>query len=60
MILSSSYSGFDFWRDLVIQFGKEKAVPVANSYLDIPLDEEEDPDEFTFRCELYRAMMAAS
>ena len=46
--------GEDFWRDLVLQFGKDKALLIANDYLDLPMDED-DNDEFSFRCELYRA-----
>ena len=50
-------NGFEFWRDLVAQFGKVEAVRVANDYLDIRNDWN-DREEYRFKCELYRAMQA--
>lgn len=47
-------TGFDFWDDLRMQYGAAEAKKVANSYLDLPLGRS-DTEEYTFRCELYRA-----
>ena len=51
-------TGFDFFRDLVANYGKEEAVKIANAYLDMQIHNS-DPDEFTFCCELFRAIQAA-
>lgn len=48
-------SGFAFWIDLCIQFGKEDAVHVANSYLECPVAPG-DAKEEKFRSELRSAM----
>lgn len=50
-------TGFDFFRDLVSNYGKEEAVKIGNSYLDLP-DRTKDPEEFKFCCELYKAIQA--
>lgn len=47
-------NGYDFFRDLVRDFGKEQAIAMANDYLDMQIHNT-DPDEFTFCCELYQA-----
>lgn len=47
-------NGFDFFKFLVTEYGKEEAVKLANNYLDIQIDNK-DPEEFLFCCELYRA-----
>lgn len=52
-------TGFDFFRDLVISYGKEEAVKLANSYLDMQI-KNQDPEEFTFCCELYQAVQQAN
>lgn len=48
-------TGFDFFRDLVISYGKEQAIKIANCYLDMQINNK-DPKEFIFCCELYRAV----
>ena len=48
-------SGFAFWIDLCIQFGKHDAIQVANSYLECPV-RPGDKEEEVFRNELRDAM----
>ena len=50
-------NGSDFWRDLLIRFGRVEAVKIANDYLDLPLDRS-DKGEYDFRKELFSAMFA--
>ena len=50
-------SGYAFWLDLVIQFGKNGAVKVANNYFDCPVADG-DTEEARFREELRDAMTA--
>lgn len=50
-------SGYAFWLDLVIQFGKNGAVKVANNYFDCPVADG-DEGEVKFRNELREAMTA--
>ena len=52
-------TGFDFFKDLVCSYGKEQAVKIANSYLDMQISNK-DPQEFIFCCELYRAVQQAN
>lgn len=47
-------NGYDFFQDLIKDFGKEQAIAMANNYLDMQLHNT-DPEEFTFCCELYQA-----
>lgn len=53
--------GFDFLRDLICDYGKTEALRVANNYLDMQAHiygsnfSENEPEEFTFCCELYQA-----
>ena len=51
-------TGFDFFCDLVANYGKEEAIKIGNSYLDMQIHNS-DSDEFTFCCELFRAIQAA-
>ena len=48
-------SGFEFWLDLVEQFGKKDAVKVANNYLECPVHPG-DEEEIAFRRELRSGM----
>lgn len=48
-------SGFEFWLDLVEQFGKKDAVKVANNYLECPIHPG-DEEEIAFRRELRSGM----
>jgi len=48
-------SGFEFWLDLVEQFGKRDAKTVAREYLDCPAAPG-DAEETAFRRELVDAM----
>ena len=52
-------TGFDFFKDLACSYGKEQAVKIANSYLDMQISNK-DPQEFIFCCELYRAVQQAN
>lgn len=47
-------SGFDFFRDLVMTYGREEAIGIANRYLDMQI-KNTDPEEYQFCCELYQA-----
>lgn len=51
-------TGFDFFMDLVIAYGKTEAVKIANEYLDMQIHNN-NPQEFIFCCELYRAIQQA-
>ena len=51
-------TGFDFFKDLIKDYGKEQAIKLANSYLDMQI-KNKDPEEFIFCCELYRAVQQA-
>jgi hypothetical protein len=51
-------TGYDFFRDLLISYGKDMAVELANSYLDTQI-KNKDPEEFAFCCELYKAVQQA-
>ncbi len=46
--------GFDFWADLLREYGKEEALRIANSYLDMQIHNT-DTEEHIFCCELYWA-----
>lgn len=48
-------TGFEFFKDLVMNYGKEAAVRMSNDYLDMQINNT-DPAEFEFCCELYRAV----
>lgn len=52
-------SGYAFWLDLVIQFGKKDAVQVASNYFDCPF-RDGDTEEVKFREELRDAMEGAA
>ena len=52
-------TGFDFFRDLVKDYGKEMAISLANSYLDMQI-KNTDPGEHQFCCELYKAVKDSS
>lgn len=57
-------TGFDFFRSLLFDYGKIKAVKIANDYLDTQAYVygsgykffKQNPEEFTFCCELYKAV----
>lgn len=51
-------TGFEFFKDLVSNYGKNESVKIANSYLDMQIHNK-DPEEYTFCCELYRAVQNA-
>lgn len=51
-------TGYDFFRDLVMSYGREQAVKIANDYLDMQVNNH-DKDEYLFCCELYRATQQA-
>lgn len=48
-------TGYDFFSDLVSNYGKEEAVKIGNSYLDLQI-KNRDHNEFKFCCELYKAI----
>ena len=48
-------NGFEFWRELVTEFGNELARQIANDYLDLQIHNK-DKSEFEFCCQLYHAM----
>lgn len=52
-------TGFDFFKDLCIDYGKEEAIKLANSYLDMQI-KNKDHGEFQFCCELYKAVQQAN
>ena len=52
-------TGYDFFKDLIINHGKEEAVKIANSYLDMQI-KNKDQQEFMFCCELYKAVQQAN
>jgi hypothetical protein len=58
-------TGFEFFRDLCVMFGKEKALAMGNEYLTLQENDDRatgrfknDPEEFQFCKELYHAMKA--
>jgi len=48
-------TGFDFWRDLLIKYGRQEARRIANSYLDMQAHND-SAEELQFCKELYAAM----
>ena len=48
-------TGYDFFRDLLSNYGKEEAIGIANNYLDMQI-KNTNHDEFVFCCELYQAI----
>ena len=58
-------TGFEFFRDLCVMFGKEKALAMGNEYLTLQENDDRangrfksDPEELQFCKELYHAMKA--
>lgn len=51
-------TGYDFFSDLLVNYGNDMAIEFANSYLDMQI-KNKDPEEFTFCCELYKAVQQA-
>lgn len=49
-------TGFDFWRDMVQEYGREKAVNLAKGYLDMQI-KNGDPEELRFCRELYSELI---
>lgn len=56
--IMDEYTGEKMWREYIDLYGEKEARGICNRYLDmqarIPLDE--NPEEYKFCCELYRAM----
>ena len=48
-------TGYDFFRDLLTEYGKEQAIAIAKDYLDLP-GRTSNVIEYTFCCELYEIM----
>lgn len=58
-------TGYEFFSDMVIQYGKKKALSLADEYLTMQEDDDRkngrfksDPEEFSFCRELWQAMTA--
>ena len=58
-------TGYEFFSDMVIQYGKKKALSLADEYLTMQEDDDRkngrfksDPEEFLFCRELWQAMTA--
>ena len=58
-------SGFEFFSDMVSEYGKKKALSLADEYLTMQEDNDRkhgrfknDPEEFLFCRELWQAMTA--
>lgn len=48
-------NGYDFFKDLLCNYGKEEAIQIAKDYLDLS-NRKGNKEEFCFCCELYQAM----
>ena len=58
-------TGYEFFSDMVIQYGKKKALSLADEYLTMQEADDRkngrfksDPEEFSFCRELWQAMTA--
>lgn len=47
-------NGYEFFHDLISGYGYNKALEIANAYLDMQI-KNTNKEEFTFCCELYQA-----